>query len=247
MDSAGGDFAVVSNSKNPMKTMLNRGISSVAAAVLLGLAGAARAQSSFGVTTPSSSFQFFIDGVNNTGQPQGFAINNSPPLTLTAGQTYTFNINTASIHPMEIVTSTPSTGTAPHYTNASPLTISSGPMTLIIPATNFPTTLYYECSQHFFYGVITVVAPVEPAPPSNHIISIVLTPTTVTMTSDGTNTTYNLVPQFDSNIVDGNWQDVTNVTGVTNIFSNGTNTTTFNRLDSVCGSNVFLRISQRPP
>jgi hypothetical protein len=229
-----------------MKTILSRGISFVAAVMLLGLA--ARAQTNFGVTTPGGTFQFFINGVNNTGTGQGEAVNNSPPLTLTAGQNYIFNITNSPLHPMEIVTSTPVlAGTAPHYTNATPLTISSGTMTLVIPATNFPSTLYYECSQHYFYGVITVVAPVVPAPPSNHIISIVLTPTTVTLTSDGTNTTYNLVPQFDSNIVDGNWQDVTNVTPVTNLFSNGTNVTTFDRVDSVCGSNVFLRISQRPP
>jgi hypothetical protein len=117
-------------------------------------------------------------------------------------------------------------------------------MTLVIPATNFPTTLYYECAVHFFYGVITVVPPVNNAPPANHIISIVMSPTTVTLTSDGTNTTYNLVPQFNSNVFDGNWQDVPTFT---NAFANGTNTTSFGRLDAVCGPNVFLRISQRPP
>ena len=234
----------VPNSKNPMKTMLTRGISSLAAVMLLGLSGTARAQTNFGVTTPSQSFQFFIDGVNNTGTGQGEAVNNSPPLTLTAGQTYTFTINTASFHPMEIVTSDPSTGSAPHFGGATPTSTSLGTMTLVIPATGFPTTLYYECNVHFFYGVITVVPPVAPAPPSNHIISIVLTPTTITMTSDGTNTTYNLVPQFNSNVVDGHWLDVP---GFTNVFANGTNTTSFDRLDAVCGPNVFLRISQRPP
>jgi hypothetical protein len=227
-----------------MKTILKSGISSLAAVMLLGLGGAARAQTNFGVTTPSSSFQFFIDGVNNTGTSQGEAVNNSPPLTLTAGQTYTFTISTASFHPMEIVTSTPVlAGTAPHYTNATPVTTSSGTMTLVIPATNFPTTLYYECSQHFFYGVITVVAPVVNAPPANHIISIVVSPNSVTLTSDGTNTTYTLVPQFNSNLVDGIWQDVP---VFTNVFASGTNTTSFDRLDSICGSNVFLRITQRP-
>jgi hypothetical protein len=215
----------------------------MAVAMLLGLGGAARAQTNFGVTTPGNVFAFYINGVNNTGQPQSPGVNNSPPLTLTAGQTYTFSISTASFHPMEIVTNTPGGG-ATHYANATPTTTSSGTMTLVIPATNFPTTLYYECSVHFFYGVITIVPPVVPAPPSNHIISIVMTPTTVTLTSDGTNTTYNLVPQFNSNVVDGNWHDVA---GFTNVFSNGTNTTSFDRLDSVCGPNVFLRISQRPP
>jgi hypothetical protein len=237
----------VPNSKNPMKTILHGGISSLAAVMLLGMCGAASAQqTNFGVTTPSFTFQYFIDGTNNTGTGQNGGAsptNNSPPLTLTAGQTYTFNISDASIHPMEIVTSTPSTGSAPHYTNATPLTTASGTMTLVIPATGFPTTLYYECSVHFFYGVITVVPPVVNAPPANHIISIVLTPDTVTMTSDGTNTTYSLVPQFNSNLVSGSWLDVPSFT---NVFASGTNTTSFNRLDAVCGPNVFLRISQRP-
>ena len=145
---------------------------------------------------------------------------------------------------MEIVTSDPTPGTAPHFAGATPTSTTSGTMTLVIPATGFPTTLYYECNLHFFFGVITVVPPVVSAPPSNHIISIVLSPTSVTMFSDGTNTTYNLVPQFNSNVFDGHWLDVP---GFTNVFANGTNTTSFDRLDAVCGPNVFLRISQRPP
>jgi hypothetical protein len=214
--------------------------------MLLGLGGAASAQTNFGVTTPGNVFQFFIDGVNNTGAGANGGLaptNNSPPLTLTAGQTYTFTVNTTvGFHPMEIVTNTPHSG-AIHYTNATPVSTSSGTMTLVIPATGFPTTLYYECALHFFYGVITVLPPVNNAPPSNHIISIVISPDSVTLTSDGTNTTYTLVPQFNSNVVDGNWHDVP---VFTNVFSNGTNTTSFDRLDSVCGSNVFLRITQRP-
>jgi hypothetical protein len=225
--------------------MLSRVIPSLAAVMLLGLGGAASAQTNFGVTTPANAFQFFINGANNTGAGQNGGLaptNNSPPLTLTAGQTYTFTVSTAVLHPMEIVTNTPHSG-AIHYTNATPVSTSSGTMTLVIPATGFPTTLYYECAIHFFYGVITVVPPVENAPPSNHIISIVISPDSVTLTSDGTNTTYTLVPQFNSNVVDGNWHDVP---VFTNVFSNGTNTTSFDRLDSVCGSNVFLRITQRP-
>ncbi len=216
------------------------------AVVLLGLVGIAGAQpNTFAVTTPSSTFQFFINGANTTGTGTGGLgpTNNSPPLTLTAGQTYTFNISTAFFHPMEIVTNVPANASDVHYTNANPVNTTSGTMTLVIPATNFPTTLYYECSVHFFYGVITVVPPVANVPPANHIISLVLTPTGVTMTSDGTTTTYSLVPQFNSNVFDGNWHDVP---AFTNVFANGTNTTTFNRLDAVCGPNVFLRISQRP-
>ena len=226
-----------------MKTLSTRKMASLAAALCLGLAGAGRAQTNFTVTTPGSTFQYFIDGTNNTGQPAGGGLNNCPPLTLNAGQTYTFSVSTASFHPMGIVTNTPGSGATP-YTNSSPVATSSGTVTLVIPATNFPSTLYYECHVHFFYGVISVLPPVVNAPPANHIISIAFTPTTVTLTSDGTNTTYNLVPQFNSNVFDGNWQDVPSFT---NTFANGTNTTEFGRLDAICGPNVFLRISQRPP
>lgn len=204
-----------------------------------------QAQINFGVTNPSNVFQYFINGTNNTGTGPGtiFATptNNCPPLTLVAGATYTFTVSVSVNHPFEIVTNTPSPS-AVHYTNATPTSTTSGTMTLVIPATNFPSTLYYECNTHLFYGVITVV-PATVAPPPNTIISIVITPNGVVLTSSGTNTTYSLVPQFNSNVVDGNWHDVP---GFTNNFANGTNTTTFNRLDSICGSNVFLRISQRP-
>jgi hypothetical protein len=243
----GSSIVAVPNSKNPMKTILHGGISSLAAVMLLGMAGAAHAQqTNFGVTTPSFTFQYFIDGTNNTGTGQNGGAaptNNSPPLTLTAGQTYTFSINTATFHPMAIVSDSPGPA-ATYYPGATPTSTNLGTMTLVIPATGFPTTLYYQCNVHYFYGVITVVPPVANVPPSNHIISIVLTPTTVTMTSDGTNTTYNLVPQFNSNVVDGLWHDVPSFT---NVFASGTNTTSFGRLDSICGPNVFLRISQRPP
>jgi hypothetical protein len=64
--------------------------------------------------------------------------------------------------------------------------------------------------------------------------------------STGAATTYNLVPEFRSNLVTGAWLDVPSFT---NNFADGTNTTTFGRLEPVCGPNVFLRIShsQRPP
>jgi hypothetical protein len=229
-----------------MKTNLKAGMALLAAAALTGLGGVSRAQNTFGVTTPGvglNGYQFFINGTNNTGAASGPGLSNSPPLTLTAGQTYTFNISDAPIHPFEIVSTTPGAG-ATQYPGATPVSTASGTMTLVIPATGFPTTLYYECAFHFFYGQITVQPPVNNAPPSNHIISIVISPTSVTLTSDGTNTTYVLVPQFNSNVIDGNWQDVP---VFTNVFASGTNTTSFDRLDDVCGPNVFLRITQRPP
>ena len=215
----------------------------LAVATLAGLGGVARAQTNFDITTPGSVFQYFVDGTNNTGVGAGSSISNSPTLVLTAGQTYTFNVSVAAFHPFEITDTLP-TGTADHYSNATPTTVTSGTMTLVIPATGFPSTLWYQCAIHHFYGEIDVQPPVNNAPPANHIISIVVNPTSVTLTSDGTNTTYVLVPQFNSNMVSGLWQDVP---VFTNVFANGTNTTSFDRLDDVCGPNVFLRITQRPP
>src|SRR5579863_666719 len=201
----------------------------------------ANGQTNFAVS--NTGFQYFINGTNGTGQPAGDAINNCPPIFVTAGTTNTFTISVDSIHPMKIVTNSPGPG-ATGYSGASPQGVVSGTMTLIIPPANFPTTLYYECANHFFYGIINIVPPSATAPPPNQIISIVVTPTGVVVTSSGTNTTYALVPQFNSNLVNGNWQDVP---AFTNHFTNSVNTTSFNRLDEFCGSNVFVRITQRPP
>jgi hypothetical protein len=62
------------------------------------------------------------------------------------------------------------------------------------------------------------------------------------MTSTGTNTTWTLIPEFSSNLVGGTWGPVPSYT---NTFANGTNTTTFNRLDPICGPNVYLRVRQQ--
>jgi hypothetical protein len=198
-------------------------------------------QTNFAVTTPN--FIYAVNSLPATGAPGDFT-NNSPTLTVTAGNTYTFAMNASSIHPMVVVTNF-STGSprpsAFEYSNASPQNIFSGTITLTIPATNFPTNLYYQCNNHGFYGIINVLPPTG-APPRNIIISIVVD-TNVVVTSTGTNTTYTLVPQFNSNLVSGVWQAVPSYT---NTFTNGTNVTSFGRLDAICGPNVFLRISQQP-
>ncbi len=203
------------------------------------LVGSGRAQPSLTVTTPN--YLYAVDGVTTTNTA-GFFTNNSPPLTLVAGNTYMFTMEAASIHPMVIGTNF-STGTPPpsmfEYSNASPQDIFSGTLTLTIPATNFPTTLYYQCSVHGFYGVITIVPP----PPPNQIVSIRVT-TNIVLRSTGTSTVFTLVPQFSSNLFTGLWAPVASYT---NTFANGTNVTVFDRLDPICGPNVFLRITQQPP
>ena len=128
----------------------------------------------------------------------------------------------------------------PQYTNASPQNINSGVVTLQIPATNFPSTLYYQCSIHSFYGVINLVPP----PPPGQIVSTRVTDTNVTLVSAAAATSFVLVPQFTSNLVTAAWQAVP---AYTNTFADGTNTTTFGRLDPICGPNGFLRFSEQPP
>lgn len=201
------------------------------------LAGAGRAQTNFTVTSPNLIYA--VNGVLTSNAP-GFNVNNCPLLTLVAGNTYVFTMQASSIHPMVVVTQT--TGIPPAtfaYSNASPQDIYSGAITLSIPRTNFPTTLYYECNVHGFYGVINIIPP----PPPNRILSLSVT-TNIVLVSTGTSNAFTLVPQFSSNVVSGVWQAVPSYT---NTFAGGTNTTVFNRLDPICGPNVFLRISQQPP
>ena len=94
---------------------------------------------------------------------------------------------------------------------------------------------------HGFHGEIDLTAPVLPAPPRNQILSVHVG-TNVVMTSTGTNTTWTLIPEFSSNLFGGMWAPVPSYT---NTFANGTNTTTFNRLDPICGPNVYLRVRQK--
>jgi hypothetical protein len=198
----------------------------------------AQTQTNFTITTPGGQFAFMVDA--NT--------NNNPTLTLTAGATYSFTINTTPLtHPVDINLNTSFPFSSNHFGGASPQAITSGTIILTIPPTNFPTTLFYICNIHGFFGQINVVPPVSPPPPPNTIISIVLSSTNVTVTSTGTTTTYAFVPQFNSNLLSGSWLDVSNFANITNTFANGTNTTVFDRLDSICGPSTFIRISQRPP
>lgn len=212
-------------------------------------AGICGAQTNFSISTPGASFQFFLNGSTN-GAPagQGEFINNSPPITLAAGATYTFSISTTpAFHVFEINTA-PTNSTLAQFSGASPQSVTNGTVTLVLPSTGFPTNLFYICQLHGFYGVITVVPPTSPtAPPPNTIISIALTSTNVTVTSTGTDTPFLLVPQFNSNLVSGVWQDVPAGFNPTNTFANGTNVTVFDRLEPICGPDVFIRISQQPP
>lgn len=204
----------------------------IALILWLGLAGICQAQFHTNViTTPNSSiFNYSVDGSAQT----------CPTFSLTAGVTNILRINTSSIHPV-IITTNRNTSLTSYYNGAAPENINSGNIALRIPATGFPSTLYYICSIHGFSGQINVIAPVSPVPPRNQILSVRIG-TNIVMTSTGTNTTWTLIPEFSSNLLGGIWASVPSYT---NTFANGTNTTTFNRLDPICGPNVYLRVRQQ--
>jgi hypothetical protein len=198
----------------------------------LALAGICQAQFHTNViTTPNSGiFNYSVDGSAQT----------CPTFSLSAGVTNILRINTAGNHPV-VITTNLSAATTSWYSGASPENINSGAIALRIPATGFPNKLYYYCSVHLFHGEIDLNAPVLPAPPRNQVLSVHVG-TNVVMTSTGTNTTWTLIPEFSSNLFGGMWAAVPSYT---NTFANGTNTTTFNRLDPICGPNVYLRVRQQ--
>jgi hypothetical protein len=200
----------------------------------LGLGFAEHCQAQFHtnvITTPGGAFNFTVDGVAN-----------NPTINLTAGVTNILQINTTpGFHPVIIKTDNVAFTFDTEYSGASPQNISTGPMSLITPASGFPPKLYYLCSVHWFFGEIDLTGVVGPMPDPNQILSIQVG-TNVVMTSTGTNTTWLLIPEFNSNLVGGVWATVP---GYTNHFANGTNTTIFNRLDPICGPNVFLRLRQQ--
>jgi plastocyanin len=83
----------------------------------------------------------------------------NPPLTLNAGQTYTFAINSGTMHPFYIKM-VQGAGTGDQYsTGVTNNGATSGTLTFAVP-TNAPATLFYDCSNHSaMTGTITVVTP----------------------------------------------------------------------------------------
>ena len=153
-----------------------------------------------------------------------------------AGKTNILDIQTFADHPVEIIAA----DTFGFYDGANPQVVNDQPITLTTPSSGFPTTLYYACAIHGFYGEIHFSS-LGSAPPPNTILEIRVG-TNIVMTSTGTNTPWLLIPEFSSNLVNGTWAPVSSYT---NSFANGTHTTVFDRLDPICGPNVFLRIRQQ--
>jgi len=142
----------------------------------------------------------------------------NPTLTLVRGRTYTFAVNTAFNHPFRI-----------NSTGATNNNISSGTITYTVPtnAANYA----YQCSVHGFGGNINTIAP---PPPSIQIVGLSLG-TNILLRSTGTNT-WNMLPEFSTNLSSTNWFTLT---VQTNRFANGTNETICGR---PAGDAVFIRI-----
>jgi hypothetical protein len=180
------------------------------------------------ITTPGGIFAFSVDDSPAT----------NPVIQLQAGVTNILDIQTDAFHPVIIIT----TNTFENYSGANPQDVNDEPITLTTPTSGFPANLYYMCSIHGFFGQINIVPPPatnEGPPPPNTILQVMVG-TNIVMTSTGANTTWHLVPEFTSNLVD--WATVPNFT---NTFANGTNITVFDRLDPICGPDVFLRLRQQ--
>jgi len=157
-----------------------------------------------------------------------YSINGSqanPILTLVRGQTYTFDINTDSIHPFEIL--------SPGVVNNN---ISHGTITYTVPTV--VSNYNYICSVHFFGAQILTVAPTPPPPPLIHILGVAIS-NNVFLRSTGTNG-WSINPEFSTNLTTTNWFALT---VLSNSFVNGTN-------DTICGrpsgTNLFFRIRSQP-
>jgi len=157
-----------------------------------------------------------------------------PTLTLQRGVTYRFVV-TAVGHPFDIKTNHTTTASGRYNNGVTGQGASSGStLTFAVPL-DAPNSLFYQCEIHLaMSGILTIVDP--PVPPTVNIVDIVVTDTGVTLHSTGA-TNWDAIPEYSSNL--NAWASVP---FFTNALADGTNTTTFNRLDEICGPNVFLRV-----
>lgn len=113
--------------------------------------------------SPSASAQTTTFNVTNSGMT-AYIINSqaNPTLTLTRGQTYTFNVNTPG-HPFDIKT-VQGAGTANQYNvGVSAQGVTNGTLTFNVAA-DAPATLWYQCEIHnVMSGQLLTVAPAAPA------------------------------------------------------------------------------------
>jgi len=196
--------------------------------LILSTVGTSLGQTTNTITSADNPNRFLVNGVNN-----------NPAFSLQAGTTNSLIIQTSSSHPVVIQTA-PINSSANRYSGATPQNLNNGTIRVTIPLIGYPSVLYYVCNQHGFFGQINITDP--PPPPRNTILSLSVGPSNVVMKSTGTNTAWMFVPEFSSNLI--TWAPVPSFS---NSIANGTNTTTFNRLDPICGPNVYLRVNQKAP
>lgn len=178
--------------------------------------------------TAGNTIDYTIGGVSDPG------------LTLQRGVTYVFQINNLFIHPFWIkqtLAGNFSGGTGAFNTGVVNNGATSGDVVFTVPG-SAPNTLFYQCGNHAaMAGTLTIVDP-PVVPPTVKIVFVDIG-SFVTIKSTGTNG-WGATPEFKCNLTSATW---TAVSPFTNSFASGTNTTTFSRLESVCGSpSVFLRI-----
>lgn len=159
----------------------------------------------------------------------------NPTLTLQRGVTYVFQLN-ASFHPFDIKTNLTTTSLNRYDNGVTGQGTTVGNVVFAVPM-DAPDQLFYHCENHAAMGgVLNIVSP--PSPPTVKIVYISVTDTHVMMQSTGASN-WMAMPEYSSNLSAHAWMPVQNFT---NVFANGTNTTTFGRLDSSLGTNIFLRI-----
>jgi hypothetical protein len=184
------------------------------------------------VLAPAQNFNVtggdFIDYIIDGQRDPGF--------TLQRGVTYVFQLSNVAFHPFWIKTNSGFGGAGAFLSGVVNNGAASGNVTFTVPA-SAPDTMFYQCGNHgSMLGVLTVVTPATP--PTVRIVHIAVGQSIV-VTSTGTNG-WSVIPEFNCDPATTNW---TAVASFTNSLVNGTNVTSFDRLDAICGSPaVLLRI-----
>jgi hypothetical protein len=179
------------------------------------------------VTGANGLSDYIIDGQND------------PTLTLQRGVTYRFQVSVIG-HPFDIKTNRTVFASDRYNSGVTGQGAQNSTLTFAVPL-DAPSLLHYQCESHAgMGGDLTIVDP-PATPPTVQVVDIVVTDTSVVLRSTGA-TNWNATPEYSSNL--NAWADVPIFT---NVLANNTNTTTFDRLDAICGSNVFLRVRNTKP
>jgi hypothetical protein len=161
-----------------------------------------------------------------------------PPFTLQRGVTYVFALSNVGGHPFWIKTNAGFVAEGAFMTGVINNGGTSGSVVFTVPA-SAPNSMLYQCGNHTsMTGTLTIVTPVSL--PTVKVVHINVGPF-ITVKSTGTNGNgWNVIPEFNCGLNTTNWGVIN---PFTNSFSSGTNTTTFPRLEAICGStNVLIRI-----